>query len=71
MRPRHLPRVDVRIRDAEQDGEVAFVLSFYGLQVGEFLKIPGGSAPIKAALRRRGMSPHRYFSTIWDVEQRQ
>ena len=61
------PIVQVALWDP-QGNPAPFHLTFYGIPYAEFMKVPGGSAPIYAALNRRGLTG--YTATpfaIWET----
>lgn len=60
-------RVTMPIRDMANDGEVAFLVDVYGWTAREIATVPGGSAPLKAAVQRLGLDTDRYRGVLWDA----
>lgn len=61
-------RVTVPIRDMHNPlMPIVFVVDVYGWDRSDFMVIPGGSAPLVAAVKRLKLDPERYQATIWDA----
>ncbi len=59
-------KVSIPIRDLE-DGSIVFVVDVYGVEPRDLTIIPGGAAPMIAAVERLGLDINRYQAFIWDV----
>lgn len=60
-------RVSMPIRDMYRDGLIVFIVDVYGWERSDVALIPGGSAPMLAAVERLGLDTNRYQATIWDI----
>lgn len=59
--------VTMPIRDLANDGKIVCLVDVYGWTGKDICKIPGGSDPLVAAVKRLGLDPIRYQATIWDT----
>lgn len=70
MKPRKLyalPVTAVTIRDMA--GEELFELLIYGTHWTDLCSVPEGGRLVRAALRRAGLDPDMFHSSIFDVEK--
>jgi hypothetical protein len=59
-------KVSVPIRDI-RTMKVEFVVDVYGLTPRDLYVIPGGSAPMREAVKRLGLDPNIYQAVLWDI----
>jgi hypothetical protein len=61
-------RVTMPVRDMfNENMPIVFLVDVYGLTVEDLSKIPGGSEPMLAAVKRLGLDPHRYRANWTDL----
>ncbi len=69
--PRHVDythKVSMPVRDMWAEGApIVFIVDVYGVTPSDIATIPGGSAPMIAAVERLGLDPFRFQSWLWDI----